>query len=95
MTNCNETEKECIKRELKEELNISAVVGNLYDQYLYKSTNVAYDLSFFIIKKYKGNMVKTVHDNIKWVNLVDLDNYTFLPGDEPLIQKIKNDEKFY
>ena len=91
----NETEKECIKRELKEELNISAVVGNLYDQYLYKSTNVAYDLSFFIIKKYKGNMVKTVHDNIKWVNLVDLDNYTFLPGDEPLIQKIKNDEKFH
>ncbi len=91
----NETEKECIKRELKEELNINAVVGNLYDQYLYKSTNVAYDLSFFIIKKYKGNMVKTVHDNLKWVNLVDLDNYTFLPSDEPLIQKIKNDEKFY
>ncbi len=40
-------------------------------------------------------MVKTVHDNLKWVNLVDLDNYTFLPGDEPLIQKIKNDEKFH
>ena len=46
----NETEKECIKRELKEELNINAVVGNLYDQYLYKSTNVAYNLSFFITK---------------------------------------------
>jgi hypothetical protein len=53
---------------------------------------VTYDLYFFRIKKYHGKLTKTVHDAIKWVELRDFDNYSFLPGDEPLITKLKKDD---
>ena len=58
----------------------------------FKTKEVTYDLYFFRIKKYHGKLTKTVHDAIKWVELRDFDNYSFLPGDEPLIAKLKKDD---
>ena len=64
----------------------------LYDNYSFKTKDVIYDLYFFRIKKYHGILSKTVHDAIKWVELRDFDNYSFLPGDAPLIAKLEKDE---
>ena len=84
-----ETLKECIKRELKEELSINAEIGNLFLHYNYHYPHISYKLYFFNIKKYKGDLIKTVHDKLKWVRLEDFHKYNFLAGDEPLIEKLK------
>ena len=88
----NETLEDCMLRELKEELCIDGVLHSLYSNYSFKTKEVTYDLYFFRIKKYHGKLTKTVHDAIKWVELEDFDNYSFLPGDEPLITKLKRDD---
>ena len=38
-------------------------------------------------------MLKTVHDEIKWVELKDFHLYSFLPGDTPVINKLEKDNK--
>ena len=88
----NETLKSCIRRELKEELEVDAVVGDLFDHYIYETSEIQYDLYFFKILKFKGSIKLIVHDKLKWVELSDFSHYNFLPGDGPLINRLKKDE---
>ena len=89
----NESLEDCILRELKEELDIDAGIHSLYDNYRFKAKDVIYDLYFFRIKGFSGNLSKTVHDKIKWVELKDFHNFSFLPGDGPVIKKLEKDSK--
>jgi len=88
----NETLESCIRRELKEELEVDAVVGDLFDHYIYETSEILYDLYFFKILKFKGTIKLIVHDELKWVELKDFSHYNFLPGDGPLINRLKKDE---
>ena len=89
----NESLENCILRELKEELDIDAQLHSLYDNYSFKAKDVIYDLYFFRIKKFSGNLSKTVHDEFKWVELKNFHNFSFLPGDAPVIKKLKKDSE--
>ena len=87
-----ETPIECIKRELKEELNINAEIGDLVTKYNYDYPNVSYLLYFFKIKSYVGEFKIIVHDKLEWVSLNDFYKYDFLRGDTHLInQMLLND----
>ena len=87
-----ETPIECIKRELKEELNINAEIGDLVTKYNYDYPNVSYLLYFFKVKSYIGEFKIIVHDKLEWVSLNDFHKYDFLQGDTPLInQMLLND----
>ena len=85
----NETLEDCVLRELKEELDIDAEIHSLYDNYRFKSKDIIYNLYFFKIKEYSGDLIKTVHDEIKWEELKNFHHYSFLPGDTPVINKLK------
>ena len=83
-----ESPKECIKRELKEELNIDAEIGELFSSYTYNYPHVSYELYFFKVNSFFGEPVKSVHDKLKWEKLKNFHKYDFLPGDGPLIDKL-------
>ena len=83
-----ESPKECIKRELKEELNIDAEIGELFFSYTYNYPHVSYELYFFKVNSFFGEPVKSVHDKLKWEKLKNFYKYDFLPGDGPLIDKL-------
>ena len=89
----NESLEDCILRELKEELDIDAELHSLYDNYSFEAKDVIYDLYFFRIKRFSGSLSRTVHDEIRWVELQDFNNFSFLPGDAPVIKKIEEDWK--
>ena len=86
-----ESLQECIKRELKEELSIDAVVGDLYCCYTYKYPHVSYELYFYKIISFKGKPAKSVHDKLEWERLENFNKYDFLPGDDPVIEKLISD----
>ena len=87
-----ETPIQCIKRELKEELNINAEIGDLVTKYSYDYPNVSYLLYFFKVKSYEGDFKIIVHDKLEWVSLNDFHKYDFLQGDTPIInQMLLND----
>ena len=86
-----ESPKECIKRELKEELNIDAEIGELFFSYTYNYPHISYELYFFKVNSFFGEPVKSVHDKLKWEKLKNFYKYDFLPGDGPLIDKLISD----
>ena len=83
-----ESPKECIKRELKEELGIDAKIGNIFTKYIYSYTPDTYHLFFYDILSFQGIMEMNVHDRIKWEAVNRFKHYDFLPGDIPLIKKM-------
>ena len=85
-----ESPQECIKRELKEELNIDADIGELYSRYKYDYPHISYELFFFKVVRYSGEMSISVHDKLRWEKLENFNKYKFLPGDGPVIEALNN-----
>ena len=85
-----ESRQECLKRELEEELGIVAEIGPLFSEYIYKYPHVAYQLYFYIVRKFSGELQYNSHDMLEWVTADQFDDYDFLPGDQPLLEEIRN-----
>ena len=90
----NESPKDALKRELKEELNIKINSFEFLIDYFYE-----YEISlkkihlfFYIINSFQGLMQKNVHQNLKWIEIKDISHYDFLDGDRELINRINNNE---
>lgn len=77
-----------ICRELFEELNI--VIQNpklIYElKYTYEKINKSVHLKFFLINSFFGSIKKSIHINIKWVNISELINYDFLEANKIFIE---------
>ena len=83
-----ETHKECLQRELMEELEINAEIGDLLAHYKYPYLNNIYDLWFYKVEKFKGSFILNVHDKLEWIYPKDHTKYNLLPGDTPIFEMI-------
>ena len=86
----NETLQECLKRELYEELSINVSVGNFFATSCYD-----YDFGTIILHAFWVNTDNDClsfhpdHEQIKWIEISDIDNYTFAPADLPIVDELK------
>ena len=85
-----ESHHECLKRELEEELGIDAEIGPLFSEYVYKYHHVAYQIYFYRIDEFSGELQYNSHDILEWVTPDQFDDYDFLPGDQPLLAELVN-----
>lgn len=84
-----ESYQECLERELKEELGIQAIAGEIIGQSKYQ-----YDHGSFIIIAILAEMIGDeielkVHDMLDWVNPSELAGYELAPADIPLADLIR------
>jgi 8-oxo-dGTP diphosphatase len=85
----NETPEACLKRELKEEFGIDVTIG----EYIGSNTH-AYDFGTIELMAYRthwvmGDFDLNDHDEIRWINKYDIDQFSFAPADIPFIDKIR------
>jgi mutator protein MutT len=86
-----ESELSAVIRELKEELGINVSVQQKVMQYIHRFKNTLYDISFFEINSFEGEVKMNVHDDIRWVGLGSLKDYLFISGDLLFIDKLIDD----
>lgn len=84
-----ETLPECLKRELAEELDIQAQIG----QYLCTSTfyhkDILFDMCVFRVPAFSGTITLDEHSAIAWVTPSELSNYEFPEPDLPIIELLQ------
>jgi len=88
-TEQGETPQECLKREIREELEVDIDVLDFFGESIYAYHSGTIQLMAFWCKWISGEFTLNVHSNMAWVNRQELDLYDFAPADIPLVDKLK------
>ena len=90
----DESTENALIREIKEELKINILEFKFLYDYIfeYKSLNKKIHLFFYLITKFDNDIINTIHEQLKWIEIQELSNYDFLEGDYEIIQKIINND---
>ncbi|HZK52747.1 MAG TPA: (deoxy)nucleoside triphosphate pyrophosphohydrolase [Desulfosporosinus sp.] len=88
-TEQGETPQECLKREIREELEVDIEVLNFFGESIFAYHSGTIKLMAYWCKWISGEYTLNVHSNLAWVNRQELYLYDFAPADIPLVEKLK------
>lgn len=80
-----EQPEEALKRELREELSIEAVIGDYMTTSEYTYPHIHIELSAYWATTDAQAFALTDHDAVEWVNREDLKDYQLAPADRPFL----------
>ena len=84
-----ESPETALKRELNEELGITATIGQRVAQVRHKYRNGGtIDLQFFIVREFAGELQNRIFNDMRWSSLDRLPEYDFLAADLGLIRDL-------
>jgi 8-oxo-dGTP diphosphatase len=84
-----ETFEQCLVRELREELGITASVGKLFEEITHAYTDKTVHLKFFRCELTEGEPQSLGCAAVRWVNKSELADYAFPAADARLLEKLK------
>ncbi len=85
-----ETPEQGLKRELEEELEIEAIVGEFLGENIHRYDFGTVRLLFFRVYWDGAEIHSRDHDAYEWVPLTALGNYDFAPADRPFVKRLVN-----
>jgi mutator protein MutT len=78
-----------LRRELKEELGISATIGEEIVRYRYKYPGRrSIQLIFYKVEEFEGEPVNRIFEQIRWEAAANLAGYDFLDGDVEFVKSL-------
>ena len=83
-----ERAEDCVKRELKEELNMDVKVGGLFATERFEYPDFSITLSVYECEMLSSFSLLE-HESYAWISPKDLDVNTFAPADREIIETIK------
>lgn len=84
-----ETPQEALVREIKEELEMEIVVGDLIDTIEYDYPKFHLSMDCFWAEIVSGDLTLKEHEAARWLKKDELDSVEWLPADITLIESIK------
>ncbi len=84
-----EQPRDALRRELDEELGITASVGDEVARRRHTYSNgTAIELRFFLVEQYEGEPENRIFRDVQWVERSALPAYDFLEADQELVKDI-------
>jgi len=84
-----ESKKECLTREVKEELGLNIEVLDPLEMVEYHYPEFSISLYPFLCKIKSGELSVSEHAQVKWVALDNLENYDWAEADIPILTELK------
>ena len=85
-----ETKEVALIRECQEELGITLDVGGVFTEVTHAYPEKTVHLTFFHAVIKEGVPQKLEHNDIRWITVEEISNYTFCPADEEILDMIVN-----
>jgi 8-oxo-dGTP diphosphatase len=85
----NETFKECLFREIHEELGIKIFTGELFEEISHDYTDKSVHLKFFICELIHGEPQTLGCAAFKWIGKSELGDFEFPAADSRLLEKLR------
>ena len=84
-----EQPRDALRRELEEELGISAEIGDEVSRIVHTYPNGGtVELRFYVVRAFGGTLENRIFRDIQWANPADLPGYDFLAADEPIVRDL-------
>lgn len=83
-----ETPQDCITRELREELGVESVAGEILTSTTYTYPGGTIELIAIMVKLQSTQFTLQVHDLFEWVQPQELLQYGLAPADIPIAEEI-------
>lgn len=83
-----ETPQGCLKRELKEEFDIEAEIGQLISATTFRYFFIPIELLAYRVRHISGDFKVNEHDEIKWVKPSDFKDHDLVNADKPIAKAI-------
>ncbi|CAN5123934.1 8-oxo-dGTP diphosphatase MutT [soil metagenome] len=84
----NETEHQCLQRELFEEFNIRAEIGEYLCSSFFEYKGHPMEMRAYFVDSFAGEFFLNDHQEIKWVTKNELLNYDMPDPDKPIVKKL-------
>ncbi len=79
-----ETARECLRRELLEELGVEAKIGAHLATSLHSYDDMFIHLSAYLATIVSGHPTARVHSEIRWIPIARVQRYRLSPADKPI-----------
>lgn len=86
----NETEQDCIKREIKEELNIEIEVKNRLTPSYFEYPNIIIELIPYLAQYLSGEILLTEHNGYQFLSTSELNNLDWAEADLPILKELQS-----
>jgi len=85
-----ESAEQCLRRELREELSIDAIVGGefFHQEWLYPDSG-SFEVCYHLVPSYAGTIRNNVFEQIRWVHRDELAGIEMLDGNRDVVEKLK------
>lgn len=84
-----EQPRDAMRRELEEELGITATIGDELARIQHEYPNGGMvELRFYVVREYKGQIQNLIFKDIQWSTPRDLPTYDFLEADLTLVRDL-------
>ena len=87
-----ERPSESLRRELTEELGITAEIGEEFYRVRHRYPDRFVEVVFFHVPAFHGEVRNQVFETVAWVSPGHLPNYPFLQADREIVQRIAHGE---
>ena len=84
----DETLEDCLRREIREELNVEIAVESFFERVDYDYPEKAVTLRFYCCRYVRGEVKALGCRQFKWVPLRELSSYQFPPANEAILRKL-------
>jgi mutator protein MutT len=91
----NETDEECLRRELREELAIEVQVGELVETVSHDYPEKSVRLKFFRCTLVHGEPTPIGCEAVAWVTSIELSKFSFPDADLRLVETLGNTEQLW
>jgi 8-oxo-dGTP diphosphatase len=83
----NETEENCLLREIREELNLEIEILKRLESQCFNYETISIRLIPFVAKFKNGEIVLTEHKSFKWLDKEELKNLDWAAADIPVLEE--------
>lgn len=88
-----ESLEECIKREIKEELELEIEVLGVFTTSVYYFSQNEIHFTVFNAKIKGGEIKLNVHNDAKWVTVEEFGRYEFMPADIVFVERLVKEQR--
>ena len=84
-----ETKEQALIRECQEELVITLSVGDVFTEVVHEYPDISIRLTLFNATIAEGIPQKLEHNDIRWITVDEIDQYSFCPADTEILLQLK------